>query len=395
MPNTLLTPQMITREALRLLHNNLTFTKGVNRQYDGRFAKSGAKIGDTLDIRLPNRYTVRTGPTLAVQDTVEKKVSLVVNQQRGVDVQFSSTELTLSLDDFSERILRPAMARLATEIDFLGLAEYKNVYNQVGTPGTTPSTARVVLDAGVKLDNMATPRDNRRNLCVNPEAQASMVDALKGLFQDSAEVSRQYRMGAMGRALGFNWAMDQNVNVHTTGTASGYLYNAAGGSDGTNGLLSVDTGTGTFNAGDIITIAGVYSVNPENGQSTGQLMQFVVTQDYAGGAGDLSISPAIVTTGAWKNVDAAPADNAAITLVGSGGTQTPMNIAHHRDAFVLGTADLVLPRGVDFAAREVYDGISLRIVRQYDINTDNFPCRIDVLFGWLTARPEFACRIAG
>ncbi len=399
MANTILTPTAVVREALRLLHNNLAFAKGVNRQYDDKFAQSGAKVGDSIQIRLPNRFTVRNGPTLSAQDVQEESVTLQVATQKGVDIQFSSAELTLSLDDFSKRILQPAMARLASEIDYDGLGLYQDVYNLVGTPGTTPNSALVYLQAGQKLDEFATPRDDNRSVVINPAAMAATVDALKGLFHDTKEVSKQYRRGLMGRSLGFEFAMDQNVRLHTVGAHGGTpLVNGAnqtGSSLATDGWTASTT---VLKKGDVFTIAGVYAVNPETGQSTGSLQQFVVTADVtsdAVGAATIPISPSIVTSGAKKTVTNSPADNAAITVVGSASTNYPQNLAYHRDAFVLATVDLVMPKGVDFAAREVYDGISMRIVRQYDINNDNFPCRIDVLYGWKCVRPEMACRIIG
>lgn len=401
MANTLLTITDITREALRLLHNNLTFARSVNKQYDDQFAVAGAKIGDTLRIRLPNRYTVRTGAALSAQDTTERVVSLVVATQKGVDIQFTSSELTLKLDDFSSRILKPAMARIASQIDFDGLTEFQNIYNQVGTPGTTPATAKVFLDGGALMDDYATPRDGLRYSCVNPDACAAIVDGLKGLFQDSGKISEQYRNGMMGQGLGFMWGMDQNINRHTVGVNTGTpLVNGAsqtGASLITDGWTN--SITGILKKGDIFTVAGVNGVNPETGQDTGKLQQFVATADVDSGASTgpatIPISPPITTSGALKTVTASPADNAALTVVGTGATAYPINMVHHRDAFILGTADLMMPQGVDMAARENYDGISMRIVRAYDINTDNMPCRIDVLYGWLTARPEYATRVIG
>jgi len=401
MANTVLTVDKITREALRLLHNNLAFSRGVNKQYDDQFAKDGGKIGDTLRIRMPNRYTVRTGAVLDVQDTTETKVDLQVATQKGVDVNFSSKELTLDMDDFSSRILKPAMARLASTVDYDGLTEiYQNTYNQVGTAGTTPTTALVHLQAGQKLDEFATPRDGMRYMCLNPAAQALTVDGLKGLFQQSSAISDQYRKGMMGTALGFDFAMDQNINSHTTGAFAGtVLVNDTVVSG--DAVISMDAFTDsapTLKKGDVFTIANVLAVNPETGQSTGSVQQFVVTADITGASNaiaNVAISPSIISSGATKTVNSLPADNAAVTFVGTASTAYPINIAHHRDAIVLATADLEMPTGVDFARREVYDGISLRIVRQYDIVNDKFPCRIDVLYGWKTVRPEFACRVLG
>ncbi len=404
MANTLLTSTKILREALRILKNNLSFTNAVNKEYSKEFAVSGAKIGSTVNVRKPNRYTIRKGPTLNAQDTQEESVAITLTDQIGVDVNFSSKELTLSLDDFSERILQPAMATIANEIDLNGLAQYVNVFNQVGTPGTTPSTAADILAVGQRLDEMGAPRDQNRYLTVDPAANAALVNGMAGFYNPQADISRQFRKGQMGvNILGFkDVAMDQNINRHTVGNTTGStpLVNGTIADGSTNvpsdgWALSI---TGVLKKGDVITFAGVYAVNPQSRVSTGSLMQFVVTADVdsdATGAATIPISPAIIASGAYQNVTNVPADNAVITVAGTASTEYPINIGCHKDAFTLATADLLLPRGVDFAAREVYDGISMRIVRQYDINTDNFPCRIDVLYGWKTIYPELAVRLIG
>lgn len=428
MANTLLTPSMITREALRVLHNNLVFVKGVNRQYSNEFAQSGAKIGSTVNIRKPNRYYVRTGQQMDVQQTNETYVPLSINRQWGVDISFSSFDLTLSLDDFSKRILTPAMARLASQIDMDGLAmaitgQYTDgtatqgagpVYNCVGTAGSTPGTVTgsgifqagapiIFLNAGMMMDNFATPRDENRRVVMNPAAHANSVAGLSGLFNDQSALSEQYRKGVMGNALGFEFAMDQNIqNLVTTsvtrvnGTQNGQM--VAG-----NTIKITGCGvSAVINAGEVFTVAGCYSVNPENQQSTGQLQQFVVTQSVTldgSGAGTVSVSPTIKLAGtgvADGTVSALPNNGTVTWQTGlTASTSYPQNLAYHQDAFTLATVDLEVPRGVDFAARETYDGISMRIVRAFDVTNDMFPCRIDILGGWATLRPEMACRILG
>ena len=392
MANTNLTISMITREALRILENNLTFAKGCNREFDDKFAVSGAKIGDTLNIRKPARYVGRTGTALSVEDHTESQVALQLDTQFGVDVNFTSKELALDIDDFSDRILKPALATVANKIDRDGLALYKDVYNSVGTPGTTPTALKTYLQAGAKLDKSAAPRDGLRSVCIGPDEQVEIVDSLKGLFQSSEQIKSQYEQGNMGMAGGFKWSMDQNVNAHTIGAHGGTpLVNGASQSG-----ASIDTdgwGATSLNKGDIFTIAGVFGVNPQSRQSTGELQQFVVTADNAD-AGDktIAISPAIVTSGAMQTVTAAPADNAVITVLGVASTSAIQSMAFHRDAFVMGCADLQLPQGVDKAAR-VSDkqlGLSVRMVRDYDINNVKFPCRLDVLYGWMTVYPELA-----
>lgn len=402
MANTLLTIDMIVNEALMVLENNLTFAMNVNRMYDEQFARSGAKIGNIVNVRKPVRYIVSTGRALQLQDATETSEAVALTTQAHVDFAFTSADLTLSVDMFSERFLKPAIAAIANKIDYDGLTLYQDVYNTVGTPGTTPNALLTYLQAGVKLDHEATPRDGMRGLVIDPLAQATIVDALKGLFHASSEVSSQYKNGMMGMTAGFDWAMDQNVNMHTVGPLGGTpLVN---GASQTGASLITDAWTSAaanrLKKGDVFTIQDVYAVNPQSRQSTGQLRQFVVTADTdSDGSGNLTIpiSPSIVTSGAFQTVNAAPANNAPITVLGAANTVSPQGMAYHRDAFTLVCADLEMPSGVDMAARrsDPQLGISMRLVRQYDINGDLFPCRIDVLYGWKTIRPELACRIAG
>lgn len=403
MANTLLTIAMIVRRALMVLENNLTFTKMVNREYDSRFAISGAKIGTVLDIRIPPRYTVTTTVALATQDATETKTTLTLNNQHHVDLSFTSQDLTLSIDDFSERFIGPAIAALANKIDAVGLAEYWNVYNAIGTPGTTPATLLAYLQAGAKLDYEATPRDGNRAVVIEPTAQVVIVDALKGLFQASAEIEQQYKTGNMGLTAGLKFSMDQNVVSHTVGPLGGTPLCDGVGVEAATTLVTkgwTAAAASRLVRGDIFTIANVYAVNPQSRVSTGQLRQFVVTANFssgAGGGGTISIDPPLTSTGARQTINSLPADNAALTVLGAAGTVSPQNMAFHRDAFTLACVDLEMPQGVDIAARVSSKklGISMRLVRQYDINNDAFPCRLDILYGWKTIRPEMACRLVG
>src|SRR5262249_3541755 len=219
--NVLLTISMITREALRVLENNLTFTKYVRRDFDDSFGRAGAKIGTVLNIRKPARYAGRVGQGLSIEDATETQVPLALTTQRGVDIAFTSQDLGLSVDDFSDRFIRPAVANVANNIDFDGLTQYFNVYNTIGTPGTVPNALLTYLQAGQRLDEEAAPRDNLRAVVISPAMQASIVDALKGLFHESNEISRQYEEGKMGMTIGFKWSMDQNVNINTVGQLGG------------------------------------------------------------------------------------------------------------------------------------------------------------------------------
>jgi hypothetical protein len=399
--NTLLTISMITKEALRILENNLAFTKRVNRQYDDKFAIEGAKIGYVVNARKPVRYVVTTGQALSIQDATETQVPVTLTTQDHVDFQFSSADLALSVDDFKNRFLTPAISALANKIDFSGLSLYSQISNAVGTPGTVPNTLLTYLLAGVALDNNAAPQDEERHIVITPKMQAYIVDALKGLFQQASEIARQYIKGTMGISSGFNWAMDQNCPTHTVGPLGGTPTVNGAGQTGAALITQAWTAAAAsrLNQGDVFTVAGVFGVNPQSRQSTGDLQQFVVTAPVSSdgaGAATIPISPSIITSGAYQTVTASPANAAALTILGAANTASPQGMAFHRDAFTLVTADLPVPKGVDMGSR-VSDkqlGMSLRMVRAYDINTDQWPCRIDVLYGWATLRPELACRVA-
>jgi hypothetical protein len=396
MPNALLTPTMVTRKALMILHQKLNFIGSINRQYDDSFAKSGAKIGDSLKIRLPNEYTVRTGANLSTQDTNERSVTLAVSNQKGVDVTFSSAEMTLSIDDFAERILEPAMAVLAANIEADALSMALDVYQAVNNVGSA-ITLKNALQARKLLTDALAPSSNR-TLLLNTQDNLDLVDGLKGLFQDSTEIARQYREGAVGRTAGFGDIYENTLlPSQLTGTAvsvTTYTVNGAVTANGSSAVTVASAGATTFKKGDVFTVAGCNRVHPETKADTGALQQFVVTADYAGGAGSLQFAPAIFTSGGSQNVTAGGLPNgAALTKVGAANTVYKPSLAYHRDAFTFATADLVMPQGVDFAAREVYDGLSMRIVRQYAISTDTMPCRIDILYGYKTLRAQLAARI--
>jgi len=395
MANSLLTPTAVTRKALAVLHQKLNFIGSINRQYDDSFAKTGAKIGDSLKIRLPNQYVVRTGATLATQDTAESSTTLQVATQKGVDINFTTSELTLSLDDFSTRIIEPAMSVLAAtmEADALGMA--LDVYNSVSNIGSAITMNKALAARKVLVDNLAPGSD--RTLLLSTQDNLDLVDGLKGLFQDSNEISRQYREGIVGRTAGFGTIYENTLIANQlTGTAPSatlYTVNGAVTANGT-AVVTVAVGATTFKKGDVFTVAGCNRVHPETKADTGVLQQFVVTADYAGGAGVLAFAPAINTTAGAQNVTAAGMPNgAALVKVGGASAVYKPSLAYHKDAFTFATADLMMPEGVDWSAREVFDGISMRIVRQYAISSDTLPCRLDVLYGYKTLRAQLAARI--
>ena len=390
--NTILTPTAVTRAALAILHQKLNFIGTINRSYDDSFAKSGAKIGDSLKIRLPNQYTVRSGPNLSAQDTTESSTTLQVATQKGVDVSFSSAELTLSLQDFSQRILEPAMSVLAANIEADALSMYKDVYNIVD--GDTAAISFLnVMQGRQKLNENLAPMDNSRTALLSNAHTTKLVDALKGLFQDSSAIAKQYREGMMGRTGGFDFYENTLISDHLTGDAAKTTTCTVNGASQTGSSITIANGSSkTFKKGDIVTFVGCNRVHPETKVSTGALQQFVVTADAA--STTLAISPAIVVTGAKQNVSASPTSGGAVVKVAAGASElVNSSMVYHKDAFTFATADLVLPTGVDFAAREVMDGLSMRVVRDYSISDDTFPCRIDILYGYKTLRPEMACRI--
>ena len=399
MANTLITPTAVTREALRILHQKLSFIGSINRQYDDRFAKSGAKIGDSLSIRLPNEYVVRTGAALSTQDTTEATETLQVATQKGVDLSFLSSDLTTDLDDFSDRILKPAMSVLGAAIESDALSMYRDVSKEVSDIGAACSITDVLNSSKELTDALAS---DDRTLLLNTQANVDLVDALKGLFNDPAKLSDNYRKGMVANNfLGYTDVFQNTLMpIHTTGTDDGtgdYLVN--GGSE-SGASITVDTGAGTLVKGDIIVFAGVYSVHPETKASTGILKQFAVAATTGTSATTITITPSLTATGAKANVTNVPANNAAVSCLESDRSTAVGNAADYgislgygKNAFAFATADLIMPKGVDFSAREVMDGISMRVVRQYTIADDKFPCRLDVLYGYKTIREQEAVRI--
>jgi hypothetical protein len=403
MAHTLLTPTAVTRKALMILHQKLNFVGSINRQYDDSFAKSGAKIGADLKIRLPNQFTVRTGKTISTQDITEQSVTLTIATQKGVDFAFDSADLTLSIDDYAERILEPAMARLAAAIESdVITGTYKEVYNEVSDVGAT-ATAKLVLEVGKKLTDNLAPVSNR-TLNMSTQVNLDLVDALKGLFNDPAKLSKQYRDGMVAADfLGFE-KIFQNTHwpIHTTGTDDGtgdYLVNQSSVSEGATSI-TVDTGAGTWKKGDIFFFDSVFRVHPETKVSTGKLQQFVVTADVSASATTINFSPALYSSGALQNVSAMPANNAALykrefdesTAIGNA-ADYGISMGYHRDFAAIAFADLVMPKGAHMASRQVYDGISMRFWADGDITNDSFPARFDVLYGYKVIRPELACRL--
>ena len=400
MANSILTIDMITRKALEILENNLVLTRNVNRQYDDSFAVEGAKIGSTLRIRLPDRALVTDGAALQVQDDNEQFTTLTVASQKHIGVNFTSAELTMQLDDFADRVLKPRISQLASSIDADVANAFKTIGNSVGTPGTTPSTSLVLLQAQQKLNENAAVM-NPRYATVNPAANAGLVEGMKGLFNPTDTISKQFKNGMMGTGvLGFEEVnMSQSIKQFTTGSrgATGNTTSAAVTAEGATSVALTVASNVTIKAGDVFTVADCFAVNPQTRESTGSLFQFVVLSDVtaSGTAVTVTVAPMYSASNALATVNTLPATSKAVVFVGAASTQYAQNLVYHKDAITFATADLLLPQGVDMAARAVHNGISLRVVRQYDINNDRMPCRIDVLYGFSTIRPQMACRLWG
>ncbi|GAC1664532.1 MAG: hypothetical protein PVS3B2_00280 [Candidatus Dormibacteraceae bacterium] len=387
---TLLTPQIISKESLVILENNLVAAGKVNRQFENQFVK----IGSSLTIRKPNKFKVSSGPALQIQDINEPSTSMTISNQKHVDFQFTSQDLTLTIEEFSERYLKPAMAELANQLDYDVLTNFQNIPNEVGTPGTVPNSFASLAAVGQRMDEGGVPQDGRV-LILNPAAYWSMANALSTLYVRS--VAEPALKGFLASIANFEIYMDQNIQAQTVGAYVGSGQVNGAGQTGSSLVTNNWTGTvsGLLNVGDVFTIAGVFAINPRNRQSTGSLQNFVVTAtvNSSGGAATIPIYPAITTSGAYQTVSNSPANGAAITVKGSASNAYAQNLGFVRDAIGLVTVPMELPQGVDFAARETYKNISLRIIRAYDINNDVFPCRIDILYGTATFYPELGCRL--
>ncbi len=398
MANSLLTLGGITKEAIRLFRNSNAFLQSIDTQYDDSFAKTGAKIGSQLKIRLPNDFLVRTGQAVSLNTTSELSTTLTLGTQMGVDVSFSSSDLALSLDNFSERILEPMVNNLAGGLASTIMTSADGGISNMTSNTTTPVAADW-LNAGAILDSISAPRGNR-NAILSPLSMARTVGSLTGLFNPSSVISKQYVSGeVVGPALGIkDWLSDQTALIHVPGTA-GTL--TVSGASQTGNSLTVNAGVaGTLNIGDIITLAGVYAVNRITKQSTGQLAQFTVTtqQNLALNTPTaVGIYPPITPANAgnvqYQTVTVSPANAAVITLLGQANFAAGYrkNFVFRPEAVTLVTADLEIPKGVNDAARESYEGISMRMVSQYNVSTDQFITRLDVLFGYLWVRPEWGC----
>jgi hypothetical protein len=414
MADNLITPTVILAETLRIVHNESAFLGSINTEYNDEFAKKGMKPGASVYPRKPVQFTVRDGAVANFQDVNEQTEAITIEPEFGIDWDFTDYDLTLNIDKFSERYLQPAGKRLAAELDLrIGSRFYKRISNFTGTPGTTPNTTAVLGNAMAYLDDLGVPRDSRI-LALSPFAMQGMVEATKGAFNDQKAVGDQYKTGRIKTHLGADYQMSPNMPRHTVGGLGGTpLVNGA--NQGITNASSTDNpyasttalvtdgwtaaAANRLKAGDVITIGGVFAVNPETKQSLGYLKTFVVQSDVTSdGAGNatITVSPGIIAGGAYQNVTTRPADNAAITvLTGTATTTYPQNILYHKDSFTMVTVDMDVPRGMDMAEKMTVDGVNLRFVRGFDITNNKRLCRFDIMAGFGSLQRDWAIRISG
>ncbi len=412
MANTFLTNDIVTYEALDVLENTYNAMIHINSEYSNDFEFGGTVLGQTLNIRKPPRYLGRLGQAAQIEAITETSVPLTLSYQRGVDTQVSSQNLTLDIDNYRKRVLEPQIVRLSNLIDQDVCNLAQGVSTSVGTPGTTPTALSTYLSAKTRLDNMAAPFDGGRCLFLNPAAEAGIVNALTGLFQAASEIAEQYRSGMMGRSIGFDWYMDQNIYVHTVGTLGGTPTVTTSPSSGATSIVTGSWTSTTLNAGDIVsfisTSTPVNAVNPQSYSSTGQAAQFVVTVTTTDSSGTITIpfAPAMYGPGSQlQNVTNLPAtttpvyvfDTAAASFSGISAKVSPQNLAVHKDFGTLAMVDMPLPGGTDKAYRAASrkSGKAIRVIRDYVATSDQWIQRIDVLYGVAVLRQELACRVCG
>lgn len=403
MANAIITPTIIAKEALMQLENNLVMGNQVHREYKKEFVK----VGETVNVRKPVKFTVQDGATFVAQDVEEANTSITVSSRKHVGWKFDTQSLTMSIENYSERYIKPAAIALANKIDLDGCALYDDVWNWVGTPGQTVNSFTDFALAPRRLDEMAVPSDMRRAV-LSPADHWGLAGGATALYMQNI-ASDAYRKGMIGNLGGVDTFMDQNVYKHTVGAHAGTPKVNGSSQDTTYALskttntqtLAVDgiTGAGTLKAGDVFTIADVYSVNPVNKLTTGVLQQFVITADAATVSSSLSvnltIAPAIITSGPYQTVNSAPADDALITFLGTAGTAYPQNMVFHKNAFALVTVPLEMPDGVSFKARETHNGLSIRVIKWYDGVNDEEKIRLDILYGWKAIYADLATRLSG
>lgn len=407
--NTLVTPTKILARTMQVIHNESAFLGQINTQYNDEFGKKGEKAGSTVYPRRPVQLTVRSGAAINRQNVVETTEPIVVEPEFGIDWDFSDYDMTLSIDEFSDRYLQPAGKKLATELDMrIANRFYQRIYNFEGTPGTVPNTSLAFGKAAARLADLGAP-DKDLVMAVNPTTMTYAADALKGLFNDQATVGKMIKSGLVKTHLGMDFQRSPNVPTHTVGVYGGTpLSNGAtqgltgaGNAWAATSAIITDAWTATttvLNPGDIITFAGVNAVNPDNKQDLGYLKQFVVTAaTVTDGSGNstITVSPAVIAGGAYQNVTQRIPDNSAVlVLTGASGSVHPQNVLFHPDAFTMVTVPMDVPKGMDMAERLTYEGVSMRFVRGFDISSNLRICRFDIMAGFGSLQRDWACRLS-
>ncbi len=424
MANAFQTATVITNEIVRIIHNTSAFLGNVGTDYEKNWMGKYAP-GATISARRPVQFTIRNGATANVQDITDSTVPITINPELGIDFAVQDFDLAVAVRNdggvdkaFRDRFLKPAALRISAELDFqLGLLIKNATYNFVGTPGTGPSSVTDLVNAQIPMDNGACPRDGQRFAALNPNANAAVVAGLATLFNPRGTLEDQYRKGIVQTQLGIDLMMSQNVPTHTVGALGGTPTVNAGNQGLINAGLTDNPYAATtslvtngwtaavaqrLNKGDVITITGVNSVNPETKQDTGSLATFVVTANASSdGSGNLTaiISPAIIAGGAYQNVTARPAASAAITVkTGTAATTYAQNLLWHKEAVTFVSPEMEVPNGMDYAACSTLadqGGISLRFMRGFDIVNNRRISRFDVLWGAAVIRPEWTARRTG
>jgi len=411
--NTLVTPTWVMKQIGLRLVNNMRFANNVDRSYSDEFKQSGAKVGYTVNARLPQRYQVNKGQALNPQPVQDQIVPITLTDQANIGLEFSMASLTMEVDNYRERYIEPAVDSLINAVDFDGLSRmYKKTYMTSGTPGVVPGSTGTLpgaanmpyLAAGVKLSKGGVPSDGRIAI-LDPNMHAYLSSANFALFNPAAAISKAFRTGQFGNeALGISeWFMSQNVATHVVGPLGG-TPQVDGVQTGASILLKGFTSAAALRLreGDVIQFDAVYDINPLNYQSTGQLKDFVVLADVygtSGGAATVPISPAIVTSGALQTCTTSPADSAAVTIFGHASTyasvSSPQALVYLPGAYALVFADLEKPGGLWVAERISNKalGIAVRFLKDYSIMTDQSPARVDLMYGWSAVRPDLGARV--
>jgi hypothetical protein len=412
MANTTLTADIIAKEALAILENELGWMNRIHRAHESEFSNNvnGYKVGDTISIRRPADFTVRTGATLSTQDVIEGKVTLSINQQIGVDFEFSSTDLTLKINDLSDRVIKPAMSNIINHVasDVLSVAA-DGFYNWAGTAGQTINSFSDFAKGPERLDEMGVPSSDRLAI-LSPADHWALVGAATSLSNTGAE-SSAYRNGRLGMIGGVDTYMSQVVATHTNGTADNTTPLIKGASQTVTYDTAKNTWTmslltdgwdasATLTAGTVFTVDGVYMVNPKTKAATTILQQFVVTADVTAQATTtntttLTISPPIITAGQHKTVSAAPLDDATITVLGSASTGYKQNLVMHKNAMALAVVPMEMPQAVYNGSRQSYKGLSCRVIPIYDGTNDISKWRLDMLYGRKLIDPRLGTRLSG